>query len=91
MNDNLNCLKSAQDEWYLIGFKDNSIVCLDGGHSTTEGVAKALKLHLAIWGDKKYEGVIWKAALFTDVPAIDIAINEEAAASCRKMVEAQNK
>jgi hypothetical protein len=86
-NGNLKILENANDEWFLLGLKDNFIVCIDGGHSDISGVSKALKLHKAIFGERRYEGVVWKAALLRDVPAIDVPINDEAATICRDMVE----
>ena len=56
--------------------------CEDGPHSTPEGVAKAAKLHRAIFSDNGP----WRMVEVLPVPKIDPPINEEAAGICRDLV-----
>ncbi len=85
-NDNLKGLEEASGEWYLLGFQNNFIRHVDGGHGNVEGVAQALKLFKRIFGEERYEGCTWRAAYLIDVPDVDVPINEEAADICAMMV-----
>lgn len=87
MGENLQGLEAADQEWYLLGFKNGEIVSIDGGHSKIEGAVKARKILLGIFGAERYSGVEWRACYFVPVPDIDVPVNEEAIAACKMMVD----
>ena len=57
---------------------------VDGGHDGAAGVARAAKLHERVFGRGKKSD--WLMVEIHELPAIDAAINEEAASACAKLV-----
>lgn len=60
-----------------------SIRLVDGCHEAPEGVAKAAKLHGRIFGSTGP----WLMVEITPVPDIDVPINEDAAGTCRDLID----
>ncbi len=60
-----------------------SVRLIDGCHDSPEGVAAAAKLHRRIFGKAGDE---WVMVEISPAPDIDVAINEQAADDCARML-----
>lgn len=60
-----------------------AVELVDGVHGDPAGVATAARLHAKIFNDAGP----WIMVDVRDVPDVDVSINEEAAATCARLVE----
>lgn len=78
-------LLREKGSYFLLSFRDGKLHDLDGGHSSPEGVAKAKRLLQEIGlHDEMFE---YSMAFILPVPDAEPIIDEEAAATCRTMLD----